>query len=78
MARVNIRDVDINLYNRVKAEQNDLQAQFATCATITRNCPYCEHKVEVLYRGVHGASRQKCSQCGEEILFSPVAFRTSH
>ena len=41
---------------QVRAEQEELQRQYATHITMARLCPYCEHKVEVLCKGSHGAS----------------------
>lgn len=32
-------------------------------------------KIEILYRGEHGPSRAKCPNCGEEVVFPPIAFR---
>ena len=63
---------------QVKAEQEELKLQFSMAAfgtSVARLCPYCEHKIEILYRGEHGPSRAKCPNCGEEVVFPPIAFR---
>lgn len=75
MPRVNIREADPARYARVKAEQEKLRAQCDSTMMMARLCPYCGHKVEVLYRGTHGVSVAKCSNCGEEVFFPPVSFR---
>lgn len=61
---------------QVRAEQEELQRQYATHITMARLCPYCEHKVEVLCKGSHGASFVKCPKCSESVFFPPVVFRT--
>ena len=33
------------------------------------------NKIEVLYRGTHGACSIKCPHCGEDVTLPPVAFR---
>jgi len=63
---------------RVRAEQEELRRQYATHITMARLCPYCEHKVEVLCKGSHGASFVKCPKCNESVFFPPVVFRTLH
>ena len=61
-----------------KAEQEVLRERFATQCTVARICPFCCHKVELLYRGTHGPNRLKCPNCGEEVIFPPLTFRRSH
>lgn len=63
-------------YAQVRAEQEELQRKYATHITMARLCPYCEHKVEVLCKGSHGASFIKCPKCSESVFFPPVVFRT--
>jgi hypothetical protein len=77
MPRVNIREADPVRYEKAKAEQEVLRERFATQCTVARICPFCCHKVEVLYRGSHGSSRLKCPNCGEEVIFPPLTFRRS-
>ena len=59
---------NINLISR-------LDKQCASKMTVARICPYCEHKVTILFRGQHSYSREKCTNCGEEIIFPPISFR---
>ena len=54
-----------------------LKKQFSGQYTVARICPFCDCKVEILYRGSHGPSSIKCPNCGEEVLFPPVSFRRS-
>ena len=77
MPRVNVREADPARYERARAEQEALRERFATQYTVARICPFCGHKVEILYRGSHGPSRIKCHNCAEEVVFPPLAFRRS-
>lgn len=70
--------IDPVRYAQVKAEQEELQREYATHITMARQCPYCEHKIEVLCKGTHGATFIKCPKCSERVFFPPVAFRTLH
>ena len=65
MARLDVKTQDPERYAQVKAEQEELKLQFSMA----------EHKIEILYRGEHGPSRAKCPNCGEEVVFPPIAFR---
>mgnify|MGYP000632918244 CR=1 FL=1 len=61
MARLDVRRRTRNASAQVKAEQEELKLQFSMAAfgtSVARLCPYCEHKIEILYRGEHGPSRQ--------------------
>lgn len=78
MARLDVKTQDPERYAQVKAEQEELKLQFSMAVfgtSVARLCPYCEHKIEILYRGEHGPSRAKCPNCGEEVVFPPIAFR---
>ena len=70
MARLDVKTQDPERYAQVKAEQEELKLQFSMAAfgtSVARLCPYCEHKIEILYRGEHGPSRAKCPNCGADI-----------
>ena len=72
MARLDVRTQNPERYAQVKAEQEELKIQFSMAAfgtSVARLCPYCEHKIEILYRGAHGPSRAKCPNCGEKLEF---------
>lgn len=77
MPRYNVRIENPNRYAQVKAEQDKLRAECARNSnmTLARLCPYCDHKIEVLFRGTHGYSLIKCPHCGETVGFPPVSFR---
>lgn len=77
MPRYNIQEKDPDRYARVKAEQERLRAECAQNSSIVmaRLCPYCERKIEILFRGSHGYSLTKCPNCGEQVRFPPVHFR---
>ncbi len=77
MPRYNIQEKDPDRYAKVKAEQEQLRAECArnSSMTMARLCPYCEHKIEILLRGIHGYSFLKCPNCGEQVGFPPVSFR---
>lgn len=77
MSRINVKEADPIRYARVKAEQEALRKQFDGLV-IARLCPYCSHKIEMLYRGSHGACRVKCPHCGEDVTLPPVSFRIAH
>lgn len=75
MPKVNIKEKDPDHYAKVKAEQDELNKQCSSKITMARICPYCQHKVTILFRGQHSYSKEKCSNCGEEVMFPPVHFR---
>lgn len=77
MARPNVRETDPVRYEKALAEQEKLRHEFGTFIKMARLCPFCEHKVETLCRGSHAAVQTKCPNCGEEIFFPPVVFRTA-
>ena len=52
MPRVNIREKDPAHYAKVKAEQDELSKQCSSKMTMARICPYCQHKVTILYHVV--------------------------
>ena len=54
MARLDVKTQDPERYAQVKAEQEELKLQFSMAAfgtSVARLCPYCEQKIEILYRG---------------------------
>lgn len=77
LPRYNVRIENPNRYAQVKAEQDKLRAECARNSnmTLARLCPYCDHKIEVLFRGTHGYSLIKCPNCRETVGFPPVSFR---
>lgn len=77
MPRYNIRTENPDRYAQVKAEQDRLRVECASNSnmTLARMCPYCDHKIEILFRGSHGYSFIKCPNCGENVGFPPVSFR---
>ena len=75
MAKVNVRESDPVRYEQVKAEQNALRREYGMHLQVARMCPYCQHRIEVLLRGQHGATMIKCPHCGEEVFFPPISFR---
>ncbi len=75
MPKYNVREQDPDRYARAKAEQSQLREQCFGQYTLARICPFCDHKVEILYRGAHASSSLKCPVCGEEVIFPPVTFR---
>ena len=77
MGRYSLKVADPARYAEVVHEQADLKGSYASRMTMARLCPYCDHKIEVLYRGNHGSSSIKCPNCGEEVFFPPVSFRMS-
>ena len=54
MPRINVKEADPVRYAQIKAEQEALKKQFDGLV-VARPCPYCQHKIEMLYRGTHGA-----------------------
>ena len=78
MARLDVKTQDPERYAQVKAEQEELKLQFSMAAfgtSVARLCPYCEPKFEIWERGEHGPSRAVCPNCGEGVVFPPIAFR---
>lgn len=77
MPRFNVKEADPARYARAMAEQEALREQWASQYAVARICPFCGHKVELLYRGSHGSCRIKCQNCAEEVTFPPLSFRAS-
>ena len=75
MYKVNIRTKDPVHYAKVMAEQEELRKAYSSSMTMARLCPYCGHKIEILCRGDHGGSYNRCPNCGENVFFPPVSFR---
>lgn len=75
MARYSLKEADPVRYEEVVNEQEELKEAYASRMTMARMCPYCNHKVEILYRGTHGGSSIKCPNCAEDVFFPPVSFR---
>ena len=76
MAKMNIKEQDPVRYAKVKAEQDELSRLCSAQMTLARICPYCNHRITLLFRGQHGFTKEKCPNCGEEVTFPPVFFRT--
>ena len=75
MPKYNVREQDPARYAKAQAVQTELKKQCSGQYTLARICPFCDHKVEILYRGSHGSACLKCPVCGEEVIFPPVSFR---
>ena len=75
MSRVNINQNNPVHYAKVKAEQEKLRRQCSSELSIARICPYCRHRITILFRGQHSYSKEKCPNCGEEVIFPPIQFR---
>lgn len=75
MRKINIKQADPARYAQVQAEQQQLKDAHSSSMHIARLCPYCDHKVEILCRGIHSGTYLKCPNCGEDIFFPPVSFR---
>lgn len=75
MAKKNIRNSDPARYARVAAEQEALRSAYSSQMRVARLCPYCDHKIEILCRGTHGGSYNRCPNCGEQVFFPPISFR---
>ena len=75
MAKINARELDPQRYSCIQTEQQELKKQYSSHITMARICPYCQNKLEILCKGNHGAVYVKCPNCGEQVIFPPVAFR---
>ena len=75
MPRVNVNQTNPVHYARVKAEQEELRKKCSSELSIARICPYCQHRITILFRGQHSYSKEKCPNCGEEVIFPPIQFR---
>ena len=78
MAKINIRERNPEHYAKVKVEQEALIKKCSAQLGIARLCPYCEHKVSIVLRGEHSYSKEKCPNCGENVVFPPISFRLAH
>lgn len=74
MPKVDIKKENPELYERVSKEQRALREK-CSHYKVARLCPYCGHKVTTVYKGDHGYSDEKCTNCGENVLFPPISFR---
>ena len=74
MPRCNPRS-DPERFRKIQLEQQQIKQEYGSSVTMARRCPYCLHRVEILYRGNHGMSQTRCQKCGEEIFFPPASFR---
>lgn len=74
MAKCNTRENNPVRYAKVKAEQERLQSIYDITPTLVVECPYCGHMIGRLFKGQHAGIEQKCSKCGEIIIFPPVSF----
>lgn len=75
MPKCSIHEREPALYANAKGVQARLAASLLGQPALGRLCPYCQHKVAILYPGHHGAERLKCPNCGEEVYFPPVNLR---
>ena len=75
MPKVCPRTDDPERYKKVKAQQQELYYQCNAQMTMARICPYCRHRIAIIYSGSHSYSQNKCPNCGEEVVFPPVCFR---
>ena len=75
MARINIKLSDPVRYAQIRAEQQKLEEDYSSSVRLARLCAYCDHKIEILCRGIHSATYVKCPNCGENNFFPPVSFR---
>lgn len=78
MSRLNIKEQDPVRYAKIKSEQNELVRECSTRMQLARICPYCNHKVTIIYQGQHSYTKEKCPNCGEEVIFPPVSFRIAN
>ena len=78
MPKINIREKDPELYEKVKSEQNKMRTQCNARVKVARLCPYCGHKITTIYKGEHGYATEKCGNCGEDVIFPPISFRLAH
>lgn len=69
MPKYDVRTENPERFARVHAEQTELWKTFRAAANALRSCPYCDHKIAILYPGYHSPEAQKCPNCGEVIVF---------
>ena len=72
MPKNNLRDMNPDLYARIKDAQARIAAEYNATSTVARVCPYCGLKLSLLADGQHGAERRKCPDCGEILNLPPV------
>lgn len=77
MPKINVKESNPARYARAVAEQEELKRKYSSSIQIARLCPFCDHKIEILCRGMHSGTYTKCSNCGESVFFPPIAFRMS-
>lgn len=78
MARLDVKTQDPERYAQVKAEQEELKLQFSMAAfgtSVAQALPIPVSIRSSFVSGEHGPSRAKCPNCGEEVVFPPIAFR---
>jgi len=75
LPKFDMRRYNPDHYARVKADQEQIEAQYFQGVKLAQLCPYCGHRVGILCRGFHGAEQKKCENCGEEVKFPPIQFR---
>ncbi len=75
MPKINIRQQNPEHYAQVKCLQDKMRSECSTQIRVARLCPYCNHKITTIYKGNHGYATDKCSNCGEEVIFPPISFR---
>ena len=72
MPKISLKDMDPELYARVKDVQARVALKYDGASTVARVCPYCGLKLSILADGQHGAERRKCPDCGEILNLPPV------
>ncbi len=77
MPRFNIKENDPERYAAVKAAQDAIKKRYSSGVMLAKICPYCAHRIEMIQSGSHGPSYLKCSNCGEDVIFPPISFRTA-
>lgn len=75
MPKVNVKKSEPEHYAQVKIEQEEIKNSIKAKFSITLSCPYCGHAAGKIYKGTSLANFEtKCENCGEIIIFPPIAF----
>lgn len=75
MPKTNPKAEDPERYKQVKEQQQALFNQCNTKMTMARICPYCRHRIAIVFSGTHSFTQDKCPNCGEDVIFPPVCFK---
>lgn len=78
MKKFDMQQTNPERYKKIKAEQEALSKECSSLMEVARICPYCKHRCSTLLKGEHSYSREKCPNCGEEIVFPPLKFRMAN